>query len=71
MVAELWPGMHDGRVIMLIYWQEEPLGYAAMHIAYTAVNNHKTLTCMGKAIVAAGQAKRCQSISGRVHRSKL
>ena len=26
---------------------------------------------VGKAMVAAGQAKRCQSISGRVRRSKL
>ena len=35
----------------------------------TAVNNHPG-KYKGKAMVAAGQAKRCQSISGHVRRSK-
>ena len=36
--------MRDDRIIMLIYWQEEPLGYSASAIQQcilpTAVNNH-------------------------------
>ena len=60
------------RVITLIYWEEPLVSAMQQCILPTAVNNHagKYLLGKGKAMVAAGQAKRCQSISGRVRQLK-
>ena len=57
-------GMCDDCVKTLIDWQEGPLGHSVpCSVLATAVNSHKTLTWKplkpGKAIVVAGQVKRC------------